>query len=655
MITIDKIKENFPIHWHVWNNDYQELQQAIGEKTHDLEKLDPRGRTPLMLAVKLCHLECVKALLAAKCNANVECDGWSVVQEAVCSGDPNILTAILEVRDLQRHIKRVSHVPQLLQHLQDTPDFYIEMKWEFTSWVPLMSRVCPSDTYKVFKRGSNVRIDTTLLGFDNNTWQRGNRSYIYKGQSKTASMIEIDHDTGEVSVEHMRNIEDENIDGIRPSREAVNLRLQAPVICNHIDMDKISFERNKSGFWGWRSEKVESINGYECKVYGASNVKFITRTRNEHLGSEQARVKNSRTPLQHFLGMTEEDYDHAAVAGSSTSALRGGEQPPPPSAPSSPCNNGSEDRTPDGAEGECSGTAQEAAPSAEEYFSDVDLNGRDVGKPKRITAKEQMFKANIWLSEEFPIKLQEQVLPILDLMSTMASPHVSKLKDFITMQLPSGFPVKIEIPLFHVLNAVVTFGNVFAIENPVPHVSHIRESDERVTCVIDDACFEAPSGYGVRRGIADFRQQLTFEDEDELMQFAIQQSLVDSGSENDKVDIWEALKAPRPLTPLYYEDEQLQRALQESLITGFQSSSAATATTTAAAAASTIPPALALDHPGGLADASPDEPDSVPDYLDPNLELAIKLSQEEETRREEERRREEEMLAEVLRLSLQDK
>ena len=46
---------------------------------------------------------------------------------------------------------------------------------------------------------------------------------------------------------------------------------------------------------------------------------------------------------------------------------------------------------------------------------------------------------------------------------------------------------------------------------------------------------------------------------------------------------------------------------------------------------------------------------SVPDYLDPNLELAIKLSQEEETRREEERRREEEMLAEVLRLSLQDK
>lgn len=652
MITIEQIQGKFPLHWFVWNNDFRELQQALEKgDEYDLELLDPRGRTPLMLAVKLCHLECVKALLAARANANFEHDGWSVVQEAVCSGDAQILTSVLEMRDLQRHIKRVSHVPQLLQHLQDTPDFYVEMKWEFTSWVPLMSRVCPSDTYKVYKRGSNVRIDTTLLGFDNNSWQRGNRSYIFKGQSETATMIEIDHDTGEVSVEHMRNLEAEAIDGIPPSKESVALRLQAPVICNHIDMDKISFERNKSGFWGWRSEKVENINGYECKVYGASNVEFITRTRNEHLSEEQARIKSSRTPLQHFLGMAEEDYDHAG-ANASPSALKDSSASPllADSNTNSPVHEaGGSTATTSSSSSNDSTTAK--APSPEEYFSEgLDLQGRDVGKPKRIVAKVQRFKANLWLGEDFPIKLQEQVLPILDLMSTMASPHVSKLKDFITMQLPSGFPVKIEIPLFHVLNAVVTFGNVFAIETPVANVSSIQESDDRTSCVIDDCCFDVPAEY-VRRG-SEFRRQVTFEDEDELMQFAIQQSLIESGSENDEVDIWEALRAQRPLTPNFYEDEQFQRALQESLITGYQQQQQQG---NSASGGGQEPQLLDNESSVAAAVAAADEVDSIPDYLDPNLELAIKLSQEEERRREEERKREEEMLAEVLRLSLEEK
>lgn len=44
--------------------------------------------------------------------------------------------------------------------------------------------MCPSDTYKVYKQGSNVRIDTTLLGFDHTSWQRGNRSYVFQGLSK---------------------------------------------------------------------------------------------------------------------------------------------------------------------------------------------------------------------------------------------------------------------------------------------------------------------------------------------------------------------------------------------------------------------------------------------------------------------------------------
>lgn len=55
--------------------------------------------------------------------------------------------------------------------------------------VPLVSRMCPSDTYRVFKSGSNVRIDTTLIGFDQTSWQRGNRSYIFKGQGMLMKIL----------------------------------------------------------------------------------------------------------------------------------------------------------------------------------------------------------------------------------------------------------------------------------------------------------------------------------------------------------------------------------------------------------------------------------------------------------------------------------
>lgn len=105
-------------------------------------------------------------------------------------------------------------------------------------------------------------------------------------------MIEVDHEAQEVSIEHLRGIVGD-INGIPPPRESVNARLNTQVTSTNIDMEKISFERNKSGIWGWRSDKMENINGYECKVYAASNVELVTRTRSDHLNEQQARVMHA--------------------------------------------------------------------------------------------------------------------------------------------------------------------------------------------------------------------------------------------------------------------------------------------------------------------------------------------------------------------------
>ncbi|XP_064535923.1 ankyrin repeat domain-containing protein 13D [Drosophila montana] len=640
MKSLDEVKSEYPLHWQIWNGNVEELQQQLQTEQIDKEKIDPRGRTPLMLAVRLANLQCVKCLLAAKCNATYEHAGWSIVQEAVCTGDVDILTAIIEVRDLQRHVQRVTHVPKLLQHLLDAPDFYIEMKWEFTSWVPLMSRLCPSDTYKVYKRGANVRIDTTLLGFDNNTWQRGNRSYIFKGGKDTATMIEIDHDTHEVMVEQMSS-DIGDIVAIPPPLGTVRARLAAPVITNNIEMEKISFERNKSGIWGWRSEKSEVINGYNCKVYGASNVEFVTKTRMDHLNEEQIKNKTARTPLHSLLGIADEDY----VPSTDVPAIKERTYLPRPveTVPAvAYSENG--DRASPILQAESNGSSACGSGAStphvvitpEEYFSaEVDLQGRDIGKPKNLSTKVQRFKANLWLAEEYPIRLQEQVLPILDLMSTMASPHVSKLKDFITMQLPSGFPVKVEIPLFHVLNACITFGNVFAMTTPVEHVTTLQEQD-RTTCLVDDRCFDIPSHYA-NRG-ADSRRQIPL-DEDDMLQYAIEQSLAESSgavgacgldNETDKVDIWEVLRGQNAVgTELLPEDdEQLQRVLHESLLGARGNASGS--------------PVSEDDDDGGFR------------YMDSDLAMAMRLSQQDQQKYELERQREQEMIEQALKLSLQE-
>ncbi|XP_067684865.1 ankyrin repeat domain-containing protein 13D-like isoform X1 [Haliotis asinina] len=596
-MTSKTLSEEFPIHWLVWHNDYENLDRELAKKTHDKELLDPRGRAPLQLAVTLGHIESARVLLRHGADANSEnLKYWSVLHESVSTGDPELVQMILQHRDYQRYTKRTVGVPELLQKLKESPDFYVEMKWEFASWVPLISRMCPSDTYRVWKSGSNVRIDTTLLGFDNMNWQRGSRSYIFKGGGDRATVMEIDHDQREVYSETMRispSMPDSSI--MRPSEAAIAARLTSPIVTTYIDTDKISFERNKAGIWGWRNDKIENVNGYECKVFSASNVELVTKTRTEHLTQQdkEKSKRNNKTPLESFLGVAEEHTKtQAATNGVNISSVS-----------YNPCSI-----------------------TPEEYFNKmIDLEERDIGRPIEQATKTQKFKATLWLCETFPLSLQEQVVPIIDLMAA-SNAHFKKLRDFITLQIPAGFPAKIEIPLFHVLNARITFGNIFAMESSVEGVSCIQE--EESTCVVDDSCFNPPPGYG---RLGDAHHSRLRDEDDELLQFAIQQSLMEAGTENDQVTFWEALNKTTPPTGPAREEEErlLQRAIAESLR---QNSGL---------------------EPSGPVEIS--QPRSSLNDEDVQLRLALELSQKESEESVRRRKEEEEQLEAILKLSLTDK
>ncbi|XP_010173849.2 ankyrin repeat domain-containing protein 13B, partial [Antrostomus carolinensis] len=360
------------------------------------------------------------------------------LQEAVSTRDLELVQLVLRYRDYQRAIKRLAGIPILLEKLR-------KLGCHHLSPVPLVSKICPSDTYKVWKSGQNLRVDTTLLGFDHMTWQRGNRSFV----DTSAVVMEIDHDR------------------------------------------RVVYSENKSGILGWRSEKTEMVNGYEAKVYGASNVELITRTRTEHLSDQhKGKSKGSKTPLQSFLGIAEQ---HVGP------------------------NNGTL----------ITQTLSHANPTAitpEEYFNpNFELGNRDMGRPMELTTKTQKFKAKLWLCEDHPLSLCEQVAPIIDLMA-ISNALFAKLRDFITLRLPPGFPVKIGM------------GGVFAAgvggtDSGVPsHADTCHPAASCRVCEMDPALFEVPRGYSV----VGTHQDPLREDEDDLLQFAIQQSLLEAGSEYDQ-------------------------------------------------------------------------------------------------------------------------
>ncbi|KOB69537.1 Ankyrin repeat domain-containing protein 13B, partial [Operophtera brumata] len=217
---------------------------------------------------------------------------------------------------------------------------------------------------------------------------------------------------------------------------------------------------NKSGIWGWRQDKSEIVNGYDCKVFSANNVEIVSKTRCEHLPAGARRTPRP-APIAGLLGLPSDSKDELDLELEEDSS------------------SGSEEAL----------LAELPPVTWQEYFSGEAMRV-DIGRSKDMTTKVQKFKATLSLCEDYPL----------------------------------------EIPLFHVMNARITFGNIFGTETAVPLIECIQEG-ERLSCVIDDQCFDIGRGYKD----AGSDDRLGGEDGEEgLLQYAIQQSLMEAGTHEDQ-------------------------------------------------------------------------------------------------------------------------
>merc|ERR1719266_2412185 len=85
-----------------------------------------------------------------------------------------------------------------------------------------------------------------------------------------------------------------------------------------------------------------------------------------------------------------------------------------------------------------------------------------LGREHICKESRKTFKATVAMSEEFPLTV-EMLLSVLEVIAPQFK-HFQKLRDFIEMKLPPGFPVKVDIPVLPTVSARVTFHD-FAWKN----------------------------------------------------------------------------------------------------------------------------------------------------------------------------------------------
>ncbi|KAG7244053.1 hypothetical protein INR49_006214 [Caranx melampygus] len=407
------------------------------------------------------------------------------------------------------------------------------------------------------------------------TWIRGRRSYIFRGDDSYAELMEVNHDDEVVDTERFnisQEMEDVTLESMQPAEQEVA-------------------KRNKSGIWGWRTDKTEVVNGFEAKVFSVNNVNVVIRTRTEHLTDEEkARIKSERNILESLLGTVEQ---HISAQGDLTLEYATATNP--------------------------------TAITPEEYFDpDFDLGNRDIGRPIELSIRTQKFKGTLWMSEEHPLSLVEQVTPIIDLMARTSS-HFARLRDFVALKFPPGFPVKIEIPLFHVLNAKITFGNVNkcstaeeANTTPAATPTSSGEDEEAAALPPFQVCpsvFVVPGSYHRRGGS---RHTPMSNNDEELLQYAIHQSLLESRRAPGQEGSWDDGEGEfSDVIP----SSQSDRSIPEGVLVEYGDTSS---------------PASSI---------SASSPDS-------DLRLAMELSARAQEEEERMRKQEEEELERILQLSL---
>ncbi|KAG1362504.1 ankyrin repeat domain-containing protein 13C-B [Cocos nucifera] len=262
----------------------------------------PNRETPLHLAVKLGDATATEMLMVAGADWSLQNEqGWSALQEAICTREVNLAKIIVRHYQPLAWAKWCRRLPRVVATMRRMRDFYMEITFHFeSSVIPFISRIAPSDTYKIWKRGSNLRADMTLAGFDGFRIQRSDQSVLFLGEGSEdgkvppGSLCMISHKDKEVM---------NALDGAgAPASESeiqqeVSAMSQTNIFRPGIDVTQAVLLPQLT----WRrQERTEMVGPWKAKVHDMHHVVVSVKSR---------RVPGAMTDEEFFSSCNENDAE----------------------------------------------------------------------------------------------------------------------------------------------------------------------------------------------------------------------------------------------------------------------------------------------------------------------------------------------------------
>lgn len=268
--------QKFILHRMIFQKKFAELLKVFRSGFLTAEALnmrDHQGNTPLLLAAKMSaneeeYLRCINFLFKEGCDGKMrDGNGWSILDEAIGQANPRLLAIAFQWLNHRKKDKIKTNKTKVLDRLKKIPDFYCELHWECqSSWIPFLSKFAPSDNFQIWKVGSNIRLDFSLVGFKRMQNKRRRMSILFRNAAvdeaderyKHIDILMVNRDR-QILTNPLEDLDDDE---------------KLAVLTDMMNSDSVQSELNivdqtwepVQNFFGTTSAH-ERVNNYDCSRY----------------------------------------------------------------------------------------------------------------------------------------------------------------------------------------------------------------------------------------------------------------------------------------------------------------------------------------------------------------------------------------------------